>query len=37
MKLATRVGELRRAGNNIIDKWHESRRFKIYRMIGKAK
>ena len=37
MKLATRVGELRRAGNTIIDKWHESRRFKIYKLIGKAK
>lgn len=37
MKLATRVGELRRAGNLIIDKWHESRRYKMYRLTRKAK
>jgi len=33
MKLSTRVGELRRDGLNIQDKWHESHQFKLYRMV----
>lgn len=35
MKLATRVGELRAAGYLIEDKWHESRQYKLYRMVRK--
>jgi hypothetical protein len=34
MKLATRVGELRQEGYLILDQWHESRKFKIYRLVG---
>lgn len=39
MKLATRVGELRRAGHDIADRWIEAngKRFKAYRLITKAK
>ena len=37
MKLATRVGELRRAGYTILDKWHPSRRYKLYRCVGEPK
>lgn len=33
MKLSTRVGELRREGYIILDKWHESRKYKIYKLI----
>lgn len=33
MKLATRVGELRRMGYIIEDKWGETRRFKLYRLV----
>lgn len=39
MKLATRVGELRKSGYVILDKWHESRRYKLYKLVpqkGKA-
>ena len=35
MKLATRVGELRRAGYVILDKWHESKRYKLYKLVSK--
>jgi hypothetical protein len=34
MKLSTRVGELRKAGYIILDKWHPSKKFKLYRCIG---
>jgi hypothetical protein len=37
MKLATRVGELRKAGCVIIDKWHPTRAFKLYKMVKYAK
>lgn len=39
MKLATRVGELRRAGVAIMDKWVEvnGKRFKVYRIARTAK
>ena len=37
MKLSTRVGELRRAGCVILDKWHPSRAFKLYKMVKNAK
>ena len=33
MKLSTRVGELRRDGFVIVDKWHPSMRFKLYKII----
>ena len=33
MKLSTRVGELRRAGYVILDKWHSSKKFKLYRLV----
>jgi hypothetical protein len=32
MKLSTRVGELKWKGHSIIDVWHESRKYKLYRM-----
>jgi hypothetical protein len=32
MKLSTRVGELRKLGYDIEDKWHVSGSFKIYRI-----
>lgn len=35
MKLATRVGEYRREGYVILDKWHPSRKFKLYKMVTK--
>ena len=34
MKLATRVGELRRLGYIIEDKWSIDRKFKLYRLVG---
>lgn len=37
MKLATRVGELRQEGYLILDKWHESKRFKLYKLVGMQK
>ena len=33
MKLSTRVGELRKNGYVIVDKWHPSARFKLYKII----
>lgn len=33
MKLATRVGELKTMGYPIIDRWHESRKFKEYKLL----
>lgn len=37
MKLATRVGELRAQGYLILDKWHDSKEYKLYRMVKNAK
>lgn len=37
MKLATRVGELRAEGYLIMDRWHDSKKFKEYLMTRKAK
>ena len=37
MKLATRVGELKAQGYLILDKWHESKKFKLYKLVGKPK
>lgn len=37
MKLATRVGELRKIGYIIEDKWSVDRRYKLYRLVGIAK
>jgi len=37
MKLATRVGELKSEGYMILDRWHESRKFKEYLMTRKTK
>lgn len=37
MKLATRVGELKAEGYFILDRWHESKKFKEYLMMRKAK
>jgi hypothetical protein len=34
MKLSTRVGELRAMGYTVLDRWHPSKKFKIYRVIG---
>jgi len=36
MKLSTRVGELRRNGYIILDKWSEDRRFKLYKLVTKG-
>lgn len=36
MKLATRVGELRRSGYVILDKWSADRRYKLYKLVKKA-
>jgi hypothetical protein len=36
MKLATRVGELRKAGYLIESKWHPSKKYKLYKYHGKA-
>ena len=33
MKLATRVGELRKRGYVILDKWHASKRYKLYKIV----
>jgi len=33
MKLSTRVGELRAEGFLILDKWHESKEYKLYKMV----
>jgi hypothetical protein len=35
MKLSTRVGELRAKGYIIEDRWHESRKYKMYRLVKK--
>lgn len=32
LKLSTRVGELRKAGHRIADKWSDDGRFKVYRL-----
>lgn len=37
MKLSTRVGELRQVGFVIESKWHESKKYKIYKLIGLRK
>jgi hypothetical protein len=37
LKLSTRVGELRKAGYLILDKWHPSKKFKMYRLVKKSK
>ena len=37
MKLATRVGELKSEGYLILDKWHESKKFKLYKLVGVQK
>lgn len=37
MKLSTRVGELRREGFVILDKWHESHSYKLYKIVSKPK
>lgn len=37
MKLATRVGELRQQGYLILDRWHESKKFKEYKLIKGVK
>lgn len=34
MKLSTRVGELRKDGFLILDKWHESGKYKMYLLVG---
>jgi hypothetical protein len=36
MKLATRVGELRKAGYIILDKWSADRRYKLYKLVTKG-
>ena len=33
MKLSTRVGELKAEGYLILDKWHESKKYKMYRFV----
>jgi len=34
MKLSTRAGELKDQGYLILDKWHESKRYKMYKLTG---
>jgi hypothetical protein len=36
MKLSTRVGELRRSGYVILDKWSADRRYKLYKLVSKG-
>ena len=36
MKLATRVGEFRRMGYIILDKWSADRRYKLYKLVAKG-
>lgn len=33
MKLSTRIGELKQNGYLIIDRWHETRKYKEYRLL----
>lgn len=37
MKLSTRVGELRSKGYVILDKWHPSKKYKLYKLVGVSK
>ena len=37
MKLATRVGELRKSGYVILDQWHSSKKFKVYKLVSMPK
>jgi hypothetical protein len=37
MKLSTRIGELRKMGYLILDKWHPSKKFKLYKCMGVPK
>ena len=37
MKLSTRIGELRKAGYTIVDKWHPSKAYKLYKCVGEPK
>lgn len=37
MKLSTRVGELRKKGYTILDKWHPSKAYKLYKCVGEPK
>jgi hypothetical protein len=37
MKLSTRVGELRKMGYIVLDKWHPSKKFKLYKLMGDSK
>ena len=37
MKLATRIGELKKFGYTFLDKWHPSKRYKLYKCVGKPK
>lgn len=33
MKLSTRVSEFKRVGYVILDKWHPSKEYKLYKMV----
>ena len=33
MKLSTRVGELKKEGHIILDKWHPSKEYKLYKLV----
>lgn len=37
MKLSTRVSELRYKGYVIADKWHPSKKYKLYKLIARPK
>ena len=37
MKLSTRVGELKLDGWEIISKWHDSRKYKMYKIVSSPK
>ncbi len=37
MKLSTRVGEFKAMGYPIIDKWHPSKAYKLYKLVGGKK
>jgi hypothetical protein len=34
MKLSSRVSELKQKGYTVLDRWHPSKKFKLYRIVG---
>jgi hypothetical protein len=37
MKLSTRIGELKKLGYEFKIKWHPSKKYKLYKLIGEPK